>query len=131
MQCTRWEERPVYIMFSPHRANIWHLFNDAIMGAFGTLREEGLLPLAEVDGRGGVREYTDDVDLDSECPMVIDDWRSKFDSVEDIPYRRPTQCRPKVGGGSMALERSAMRKRKSGVVSKDWFLAIEAMVPFC
>ena len=39
----------------PRRShNFWHTWNEGIMGAFQTLREQGLLPLAHVDRRGRI-----------------------------------------------------------------------------
>lgn len=35
--------------------NIWHTWNEGLMGAFQTLREQGLLPLAQVDEQGNMR----------------------------------------------------------------------------
>ena len=87
-QCKRWEERPVYVLYTPHSNNIWHMLNDALMGAFQTLREEGLLPLAEIDGDGNMQEYTDD--LEEACPMV------HVVGEENKPYRLK-KCRPKKG----------------------------------
>ena len=75
LQCARgWEERPVYVVFTPHHTNIWHILNDALIGAFQTLREEGLLPLLEIGDVGGgsrVSAYIEDVQQ-RHCPPPTD-----------------------------------------------------------
>lgn len=35
--------------------NIWHTWNEGLMGAFQTLREQGMLPLVQVDAEGNMR----------------------------------------------------------------------------
>ena len=39
----------------PRSYNIWHTWNEGLMGAFQTLREQGLLPLVQVDEAGNMR----------------------------------------------------------------------------
>ena len=39
----------------PCSYNIWHTWNEGLMGAFQTLREQGLLPLAQIDAEGNMR----------------------------------------------------------------------------
>ena len=58
------------------------------MGAYQTLREEGLLPLAEIDAEGNMREYTADLDMRG-CPKVID--------VGQETAYHPEKCRPRTG----------------------------------
>lgn len=87
-ECTRWEERPVYLVQVPHDGNVWHVWHDALMGAFQTLREEGLLPIAQIDAQGNMEEYIDD--LEEDCPWGIDV------GGDGQPYRLP-ECRPKKG----------------------------------
>ena len=58
------------LMQSTHEFNIWHVMNDNLMGVFRTLREEGLLPLAEIDEEGNMKEYSDDVER--HCPRQFD-----------------------------------------------------------
>lgn len=42
--------------FPPARSyNIWHTWNEGLMGLFQTLREQGALPLVQVDGEGNMR----------------------------------------------------------------------------
>jgi hypothetical protein len=86
-KCKRWEDRPVYLLYMPHAANVWHMLNDALMGLFQTLREERLLPLAEIDEQGNMVEITSGVEL--KCPRVFDlrGWTS---------YRR-AECRNATG----------------------------------
>ena len=40
---------------APRSYNIWHTWNEGLMGAFQTLREQGMLPLAQVDAAGNMR----------------------------------------------------------------------------
>lgn len=47
--------KPIPVCFSCHSYNIWHTWNEGLMGAFQTLREQGLLPLAQVDAHGNLR----------------------------------------------------------------------------
>jgi hypothetical protein len=86
-KCKRWEDRPVYLLYMPHAANIWHMLNDALMGVFQTLREERLLPLLEIDEQGNMVEITSGVEL--ECPRV-------FDLRGRTSYRR-AECRNATG----------------------------------
>jgi hypothetical protein len=69
-KCSRWETRPVYVMYVPHPYNVWHVWNDALMGAYQTLREEGHLPLALIHEDGSMEEYTEG--LDEECHWTMD-----------------------------------------------------------
>lgn len=39
----------------PCSYNIWHTWNEGLMGAFQTLREQGALPLVQIDGDGNMR----------------------------------------------------------------------------
>jgi hypothetical protein len=88
-QCSRWETRPVYVMQVPHPFNVWHVWNDALQGAYQTLREEGHLPLALVHDDGTtMEEYTEG--LDEECH-----W--KIDVYGNGSAYRPTECLAKVG----------------------------------
>ncbi|KAL4518915.1 hypothetical protein Ndes2437B_g04802 [Nannochloris sp. 'desiccata'] len=87
-KCTRWETRPVYLMYVPHPYNVWHVYNDALMGLFQTLREEGHLPLAEIDEAGNMVEYLEG--LDPKCQ-----W--KLDLYGNGSAYRPEKCLPKTG----------------------------------
>ena len=68
-KCKKWEKRPVYLLTMQHSENIWHAWADGLLGAFQTLREQGLLPLAEIDDKGNIKEYIDD--LREECQKEI------------------------------------------------------------
>jgi hypothetical protein len=68
-KCKKWERRPVYLLTMQHSENIWHAWADGLLGAFQTLREQGLLPLAHIDEQGNMQEYIDD--LPEECPVEI------------------------------------------------------------
>jgi hypothetical protein len=85
--CRKWVDRPTYLVQMQHSSNIWHAWNEGIQAAFQTLREQGLLPLVEVDARGYGTEYVDD--LDPGCPWEIDQ--------ETLTPRRPSTCRVKTG----------------------------------
>lgn len=86
-KCTQWIDRPVFLLHTPHFRNIWHILNDALMGAFQTLREERVLPLAEIDEEGNMREYLDD--LEESCLRKYD--------VNGRHSYRPTECRARSG----------------------------------
>lgn len=47
-KCRAWVEKPTYLVQTQMSDNIWHCWNEGIGGAFQTLRELGLLPLATV-----------------------------------------------------------------------------------
>lgn len=78
----------MYLLQVPHTQNSWHVWNDGLMGAFQTLREEGLLPLAEVDAEGNMVEHIDD--LEEECP-----WEYEIGGNGE-PHRG-SECRPRHG----------------------------------
>ncbi len=59
----------MYLLTMQHSENIWHAWADGLLGAFQTLREQGLLPLAEIDEKGNMKEYVED--LNEECPIEI------------------------------------------------------------
>ena len=87
-KCTHWETRPVYLMYVPHPYNVWHVWNDALMGAYQTLREQGHLPLADIQQDGTMIEYTEG--LEEECH-----W--KIDLYGNGTAYRPSTCLPKTG----------------------------------
>jgi hypothetical protein len=86
-RCKRWEDRPVYVLYMPHASNIWHMLNDALLGVFQTLREERLLPLAEIDEEGNMVELTSGVELKCQRVFDLNGWNS---------YRR-AECRNATG----------------------------------
>jgi len=59
------------------------------MAAFQTLRENGLLPMVEIDKDGGIREYIDDFEDLRECPWEIDQ--------DSLKQKRMNSCRKKAG----------------------------------
>jgi len=99
-KCIRWETRPVYLMYVPHPSNFWHVFNDALMGVFQTLREEGHLPLAEIDDAGNMIEYLEG--LDPECH-----W--KLDLYGNGSAYRPEKCLFKTGRLPNAPSKSSIK----------------------
>ena len=90
----------MYVLYTPHRHNIWHMLNDALMGSFQTLREEGLLPLAEIDDDGTMKEYTDD--LEEGCLRNIEPG-------EEIKIYRPKSCKNRRSGVISATKCSPER----------------------
>ena len=86
--CRKWVDRPTYLVQMQHSSNIWHAWNEGIQAAFQTLREQGLLPLVEVDERGYGTEYVDDLDRGG-CPWEIDQ--------DTLAPRRASTCRAKSG----------------------------------
>ena len=86
--CRKWVDRPTYLVQMQHSSNIWHAWNEGIQAAFQTLREQGLLPLVEVDERGYGTEYVDDLDRGG-CPWEIDQ--------DTLAPRRASTCRVKSG----------------------------------
>lgn len=86
--CRKWVDRPTYLVQMQHSSNIWHAWNEGIQAAFQTLREQGLLPLIEVDERGYGTEYVDDLDGEG-CPWEIDQ--------DTLVPRRGSTCRVKTG----------------------------------
>lgn len=87
--CTQWIEKPVYVVQLQHNENIWHVWTDGLMGAFQTLREQGLLPLAQVDADGRVAEYSEGVG--DGCQWILDQETKK--SSQEYPGL----CRPRTG----------------------------------
>jgi len=85
--CKRWVDRPTYLVQTQHGSNIWHAWNEGVMSSFQSLREHGLLPLAEIDEDGNQKEYVDD--LDEGCPWEIDESTQA--------QKRLASCRPKTG----------------------------------
>lgn len=66
------------------------MFNDALMAAFQTLREERLLPLAEIDEEGNMSEYIND--LEEKCPRKYD-----INGIPRYSTYRPEVCRARTG----------------------------------
>jgi hypothetical protein len=85
--CKTWVDRPTYLVQMQHSSNIWHAWNEGIMAAFQTLREQGLLPLVEVDAHGYQREYVDD--FEDGCPWEIDQTT--------LEPKQMSTCRVKTG----------------------------------
>lgn len=96
-KCKRWVERPTYLIQMQHSQNIWHVWNEGIMASFQTLRENGLLPLVQVDEHGHVTEYIDDLGC-VDCPWEIDQNNLKQKQIEHCRKKKgviePTSCSP-------------------------------------
>ena len=96
--CQRWEERPVYLLYTPHPTNVWHMLNDALMGAYQTLREEGLMPLAQIDSQGNMQEFTEDLDtrcypenkIGQRTPFIPEQCNERF----NLTTTAITNCNP-------------------------------------
>eukprot|EP00887_Chlorella_sp_A99_P006086 scaffold22.g6086.t1 len=69
-QCNGWIDKPVYLLQARYSYNIWHTWNEGLMGVFQTLREQGYLPLVQVDSEGNMREVTEG--MGPTCPLVWD-----------------------------------------------------------
>lgn len=57
--CRGWVQAPAYLLHVRYANNIWHNWNEGLMGAFQTMRELGWLPLAQVDSHGHMRPVTE------------------------------------------------------------------------
>jgi hypothetical protein len=54
-RCKAWVEKPSYLLQVRYSYNIWHTWNEGLMGFFQSLREQGALPLVQVDEEGNMR----------------------------------------------------------------------------
>ncbi|GAB4816509.1 hypothetical protein N2152v2_003555 [Parachlorella kessleri] len=86
--CRGWVDKPTYLLQVRYSWNIWHTWNEGLMAAFQTLREQGHLPLVQVDHAGNMREVTEGMG-GSACPEVVD-------PATDTPLP-DTTCPPKTG----------------------------------
>ena len=55
LRCTDPHPAPALRPLDPCSYNIWHTWDEGLMGAFATLREQGLLPMVQVDAEGNMR----------------------------------------------------------------------------
>lgn len=69
-KCASWIEPMAYMLQVRYSYNIWHTWNEGIMGLFQTLREQGVLPLASVGPGGVYSEITDG--MGEGCPFAYD-----------------------------------------------------------
>ncbi len=91
-QCASWINPMAYLLQVRYSYNIWHTWNEGIMGIFQTLRELGQLPMASVGPNGRLEEITDGMGED--CAFIYDHSQEKV-------IREP-RCTPRTG----LLERS-------------------------
>ncbi|KAL4441531.1 hypothetical protein ABPG77_002035 [Micractinium sp. CCAP 211/92] len=94
LSCSAWTKKPTYFLQVRYSYNIWHTWNEGLMGAFQTLREQGLLPLAQVDEQGNMREVTEG--LSSECPTIWDEvlngTRPEDECAQRLGVVKGTRC---------------------------------------
>lgn len=86
--CTSWVNPLAYLLQVRYSYNIWHTWNEGLMGLFQTLRELGQLPLAAVGPNGELTEITDGMGADG-CPWVYDFKTSQV--------MQQTRCPPRDG----------------------------------
>lgn len=70
-QCSKYEDDTAFLLQVRYSYNIWHTWNEGLMGIFQTLREIGKLPLAAVGPKGELSEVTSGMG-GAECPWVFD-----------------------------------------------------------
>lgn len=87
--CTSWVDTATFLLQVRYTYNIWHTWNEGLMGMFQTLRELGLLPLAAVGPNGELEEILDGMG-GAACP-----W--EYDHVADRAVQ-PEECEPRQGG---------------------------------
>ncbi|KAL4550286.1 hypothetical protein Ndes2526B_g08441 [Nannochloris sp. 'desiccata'] len=97
-KCASWINPMAYLLQVRYSYNIWHTWNEGIMGIFQTLRELGQLPMASVGPNGKLEEITDGMGED--CAFVYDHLQEK---VVPEPHCAPrtgllerTKCDPKT-----------------------------------
>lgn len=95
--CAAWTNKPTYFLQVRYSYNIWHTWNEGLMGAFQTLRDQGLLPLVQVDDSGNMREVTEG--LSPQCPLMYDPdsntTRPEDTCVQRLGVVKGTHCDPK------------------------------------
>ena len=84
-KCTTWVEPMAYLLQVRYSYNIWHTWNEGLMGLFQTLREQGQLPLAAVGEGGSMEEITDG--MGEGCPYRYDPTLLKVVQEEKCPPR--------------------------------------------
>ena len=87
-KCASWINPMAYLLQVRYSYNIWHTWNEGIMGIFQTLRELGQLPMASVGPDGNLEEITDGM-LGEDCAFVYDDVQQKV-----VPE---AECAPRTG----------------------------------
>jgi hypothetical protein len=86
-QCVNWVDQVAYLLQVRYSYNIWHTWNEGLMGLFQTLRELGQLPLASVGAGGAMEEIIDG--MGEGCPWA---WDPLMKQV-----RQETSCSPRSG----------------------------------
>jgi hypothetical protein len=84
-RCTSWVDPPAYMLQARYSYNIWHTWNEGLMGGFQTLRELGHLPLASVGPGGVLSEITDG--MGDGCPYEWDPAAQRVVQPESCPPR--------------------------------------------
>lgn len=70
--------------------NIWHTWNEGLMGIFQTLREHGDLPLVNIDEDGNMDEITQG--MGGGCPWEYDFGLQKAVQPQHCGKRSGTAC---------------------------------------
>jgi len=97
--CASWINRMAYLLQVRYSYNVWHTWNEGLMGIFQTLRELGQLPMASVGPDGKLEEILDGM-LGEDCAFVYDHSQDKV-----VPE---THCAPRTG----LLERTQCDPKK-------------------
>jgi hypothetical protein len=107
--CRGFVDKPTYFLQVRYSYNIWHTWNEGLMGAFQTFRELGYLPLVQIDDEGNMREVLEGMGGERCLPIV--DPVTKAVTI-------PSHCPAKTG---VLLERKCDIKNQAwcrpGVVS--------------
>jgi Glycosyltransferase 61 len=97
-QCASWINPMAYLLQVRYSYNIWHTWNEGLMGIFQTLRELGQLPMASVGPNGKLEEITDGMGED--CAFVYDHLQGKVVPEPKCPPRtgllERSNCDPKT-----------------------------------
>lgn len=98
MKCPNRITLTAYLLQVRYSYNIWHTWNEGIMGIFQTLREIGRLPLALVGEHGKLTELTDGMgSKPGECPWVYDHKLNRsirMENCDTITWENFETCDP-------------------------------------
>lgn len=85
--CKDWIEKPAFLLQVRYSYNIWHTWNEGLMGLFQTLREHGQLPMVNIDDEGNIDEI--EQGMGDGCPWEYDVLQGKA--------IQPTDCGQRTG----------------------------------
>ena len=95
-RCTAWIEPLAYLLQVRYSYNIWHTWNEGLMGIFQTLRELGQLPLASVGPDGVMQELIDG--MGDSCPYSLNTSIDRVEPLRECSKRKGllhrTKCDP-------------------------------------